>query len=89
MTSYHSTTELGASVGMVFMAKKRYDARSPAARKIVDDNSSEEMRRTLGAAWDEVAVEAREKAPGSQAGGRRADGRSSDETAENRCSGHH
>jgi TRAP-type C4-dicarboxylate transport system substrate-binding protein len=62
VTSYHYTTELGASVGMVFMSKKRYDALPPAARKILDDNSGEAMSRTLGAAWDEVADEAREKA---------------------------
>jgi TRAP-type C4-dicarboxylate transport system substrate-binding protein len=62
VASYHYTTELGASVGMVFISKKRYDALPPAARNILDDNSGEEMSRTLGAAWDEVADEARAKA---------------------------
>jgi TRAP-type C4-dicarboxylate transport system substrate-binding protein len=62
VTSYHYTTELGASVGMVFISKKRYDALSPAARKILDENSGEAMSRTLGAAWDDVADEARERA---------------------------
>ncbi len=62
VTNYHYTTALGASVGMVFIARKRYDALSPAARKILDDNSGEKMSRTLGAAWDEVADEARENA---------------------------
>ncbi len=59
VTSYHYTTALGASVGMVFMTRKRYAALSPAARKIIDDNSGEAASRTLGAAWDEVADEAR------------------------------
>ncbi len=59
VTSYHYTTELGASVGMVFISRKRYDALSAAARKILDDNSGEAASRTLGAAWDEVADEAR------------------------------
>ena len=62
VTSYHYETELGASAGMVFIAKKRYDALSPAARKILDDNSGEAMSRTLGTAWDETAEEARQKA---------------------------
>jgi TRAP-type C4-dicarboxylate transport system substrate-binding protein len=47
---------------MVFMAKRRYDALSPAARKILDDNAGEAMSRTLGAGWDEEADMAREKA---------------------------
>lgn len=62
VTSYHYETQLGASTGMVFMAKKRYDALPPAARKILDENSGEAASRTLGQAWDEVADEAREKA---------------------------
>jgi TRAP-type C4-dicarboxylate transport system substrate-binding protein len=53
---------LGASTGMVFMARKRYDALPPAARKILDENSGEAASRTLGAAWDEVAGEARHAA---------------------------
>ena len=62
VTSYHYETALGASAGMVFMAKRRYDALSPAARKILDDNSGEAMSRTLGAGWDEEAEAARAKA---------------------------
>jgi TRAP-type transport system periplasmic protein len=58
VTSYHYETQLGASAGMVFMAKKRYAALPPAARKILDANSGEAESRTLGAAWDEVANEA-------------------------------
>ncbi len=62
VTSYHYETQLGASAGMVFMAKKRYDALPPAVRKILDENSGEAESRTLGAAWDEVAEEARQAA---------------------------
>jgi len=47
---------------MVFMAKKRYEALSPEARKIIDQNSGEAESRTLGKAWDEVAEEARQAA---------------------------
>ena len=62
VTSYHYEMRLGASTGMVFMTKKRYDALSPAAKKILDENSGEAASRTLGAAWDEVADEARKAA---------------------------
>jgi TRAP-type transport system periplasmic protein len=62
VTSYHYEMRLGASTGMVFMAKKRYDALPAAARKILDENSGEAASRTLGAAWDEVADEARKAA---------------------------
>jgi TRAP-type C4-dicarboxylate transport system substrate-binding protein len=62
VTSYHYEMRLGASTGMVFMTKKRYDALPPEARKILDANSGESASRTLGAAWDEVADEARKAA---------------------------
>jgi TRAP-type C4-dicarboxylate transport system substrate-binding protein len=62
VTSYHYEMRLGASTGMVFMAKKRYDALSPEARKILDDNRGEAESHTLGLAWDEVADEARKAA---------------------------
>ena len=62
VTSYHYEMRLGASTGMVFMTKKRYDALPPEARKILDDNSGESVSHTLGLAWDEVADEARKGA---------------------------
>ena len=62
VTSYHYEMRLGASTGMVFMAKKRYDALPAAAKKILDENSGEAASRTLGAAWDEVTDEARKAA---------------------------
>ncbi|HEY3917210.1 MAG TPA: TRAP transporter substrate-binding protein [Stellaceae bacterium] len=62
VTTYHYETQLGASAGMVFMARKRYDALPPAARKLLDENSGEVESRVLGRAWDEVADEARKAA---------------------------
>lgn len=62
VTSYHYEMRLGASTGMVFMARKRYDALPAEARKLLDENSGEAASRTLGAAWDEVADEARQAA---------------------------
>lgn len=62
VTTYHIDTALGTPPAMVFMAKKRYEALSPEARKIIDQNSGETESRTLGKAWDEVAEEARQAA---------------------------
>src|SRR5262249_17904524 len=39
VTTYHIDTQLGTPPAMVFMTKKRYAALSPAARKIIDENS--------------------------------------------------
>jgi TRAP-type transport system periplasmic protein len=60
VTFYHVDTQFGAAPAMVFMAKKRYDALSPAARKIIDENSGEAASRWLGKTWDEVEREARD-----------------------------
>lgn len=58
VTFYHVDTQLGAAPAIVFMAKKRYDALSPAARKIIDENSGEAASRRLGRTWDEIDHEA-------------------------------
>jgi TRAP-type C4-dicarboxylate transport system substrate-binding protein len=60
VTTYHIDTALGTPPAMVFMARKRYDALAPEARKIIDQNSGEAESRALGKAWDEVAEEARQ-----------------------------
>lgn len=60
VTFYHIDTQFGAAPAMLFMAKKRYDALSPAARKILDENSGEAASRWLGMTWDEVNDEARD-----------------------------
>jgi TRAP-type C4-dicarboxylate transport system substrate-binding protein len=55
VTRYHAETELGTSTGMVFMAKKRFDALPPAAQKVLMDNAGEGMSRSFGAFIDEEA----------------------------------
>ena len=62
VTTYHIDTQLGTPPAMVFMAKKRYEALSPEARKLIDQNSGEAESRALGKAWDEVEEEARQAA---------------------------
>jgi TRAP-type C4-dicarboxylate transport system substrate-binding protein len=60
VTFYHLETKLGGAAGMVFMAKKKYDALSPAVRKILDDNSGEAESRVYGKFWDDVDNEGRD-----------------------------
>ena len=62
VTTYHIETALGTGPAMVFMAKKRYDALPPEARRVLDANSGEAETRALGRAWDEVEEEARQAA---------------------------
>ena len=52
VTSYHVDTLLGGAAGMIFMAKARYNALSPEARKIIDDNSGEAQSRAFGLAME-------------------------------------
>ena len=60
VTFYHLETKLGGATGMVFMAKKKYDALPAAVRKILDDNSGEAESRVYGKFWDDVDNEGRE-----------------------------
>lgn len=60
VTFYHLETKLGGAAGMVFMAKKKYDALPAAARKILDDNSGEAESRVYGKFWDDVDNEGRD-----------------------------
>ena len=60
VTFYHVEASLGGATGMVFMAKKKYDALPPAARKILDDNSGEAQSRVYGKFWDDVNGEGRD-----------------------------
>jgi TRAP-type C4-dicarboxylate transport system substrate-binding protein len=60
VTSYHYEMRLGASTGMVFMAKKRFDGLSPAAQKVLMDNSGEAMSRSFGAYLDGDAKRVRD-----------------------------
>lgn len=59
VTAYHVEAPLGSGPGMMFMAKKRYEALPAAARKILDDNSGEAAARSWGAFLDKLADEAK------------------------------
>jgi TRAP-type C4-dicarboxylate transport system substrate-binding protein len=59
VTTYHLETQLGASLAMLFMTQKRYDALSPAAKKIIDDNSGEAQSRLAGQYYDDSQKTAR------------------------------
>jgi TRAP-type C4-dicarboxylate transport system substrate-binding protein len=60
VSAFHVDTLWAGSSGLVFMAKKRYDALPAAARKIIDDNSGEAQSRLFGAFWDAVQDEGRQ-----------------------------
>jgi TRAP-type C4-dicarboxylate transport system substrate-binding protein len=60
VTKFHIDVPLGASSGMVFMAKSRYQALPEAARRAIDANSGEAQSRAFGAFWDRVQGEGRE-----------------------------
>jgi len=59
VTTYHVDTQFGGSAGVAFMSKARYNALSPEARKVIDDNSGEAQSRKFGAFWDAVNQEGR------------------------------
>jgi TRAP-type C4-dicarboxylate transport system substrate-binding protein len=50
VTTYHVDVAFGGAAGMIFMSKAKYNALSPAARKIIDANSGEAQSRAFGAA---------------------------------------
>ncbi|HEX3970743.1 MAG TPA: TRAP transporter substrate-binding protein DctP [Stellaceae bacterium] len=60
VTRYHVEAQLGTSTGMVFMAKKRFNALPPAAQKVLMDNSGEGMSRSFGAYIDSEAKDTRD-----------------------------
>jgi TRAP-type C4-dicarboxylate transport system substrate-binding protein len=60
VTFFHLETKLGGTTGMVFMAKKKYDALPAAVKKLLDDNSSEAESRVYGKFWDDVDNEGRD-----------------------------
>jgi TRAP-type C4-dicarboxylate transport system substrate-binding protein len=62
VTTYHVEAQLGNSLGVVFMTKKKYDALPAAARKVIDDNRGEAESRTFGAMWDSEHDKGREMA---------------------------
>jgi TRAP-type C4-dicarboxylate transport system substrate-binding protein len=61
VTAYHVDTTLGTAAAMVFMSKKRFEALSPAARKVLEENSGEALSRGWGQFWDQQDGEVRER----------------------------
>jgi len=56
VTAYHIETPLGSTPSVIFMSKKRYNALSDNARKVLDDNSGERGSREFGAYLDRQVV---------------------------------
>jgi len=63
---HHTETPLGGNAGMTFMAKKKFDGLSAAARKLLEDNSGEKQSRAFGQFWDAVNGEGRDLAKGDK-----------------------
>jgi TRAP-type C4-dicarboxylate transport system substrate-binding protein len=61
VTHYHVDAELGASMGMVFMARKKYAALPEEVRRIIDANSGEAASRRFGQFWDRVGAATRDQ----------------------------
>jgi TRAP-type C4-dicarboxylate transport system substrate-binding protein len=59
VTTYHLETQLGASLAMLFMTQKRYDALSPAAKTIIDADAGEDASRLAGQYYDDTQKSAR------------------------------
>ena len=53
VTKFHVDFPLGSAAGMVFMAKKRYEALPEAVRKVIDANSGEPATRAYGKFWED------------------------------------
>lgn len=54
----HINVSLGGGLAMIFMMKKKFDALSPQAQKILLDSSGEAMSRKDGALYDRLTNEA-------------------------------
>jgi TRAP-type C4-dicarboxylate transport system substrate-binding protein len=54
VTNFHVEVNLGAASGMLFMAKKKFDALPPEARKALVDNSGERASRDFGRHLDSL-----------------------------------
>ena len=60
VTRYHVESGLGTSTGMLFMARKKFDALPASAQKILAENSGEEASRFFGAYLDKDAARVRD-----------------------------
>lgn len=59
VTTAHLAAPLGGATGMVFMARKRWDALTPAARAVLEANSGCAVTRAMGAIVDDWDAEGR------------------------------
>jgi len=59
VTTYHIDASLGASTGMVFMSKKKWNTLSPAVKKVLEANSGEAQSKAFGTFWDRIIEEGR------------------------------
>lgn len=64
VTSYHVDAMLGSAPGMIFMAKKKYNALPVAARKVIDETSDASLSHSFGQFWDEQQALGRTKTMG-------------------------
>jgi TRAP-type C4-dicarboxylate transport system substrate-binding protein len=62
VATYHVESQLGANTYMFFMARKKYDALPPSAKKALDAHGGEGQSRALGAYFDGQAAEQRSPA---------------------------
>ncbi len=60
VTTYHLDAPLGSAIGVVFMAKSKYNSLPTQARAIIDANSGESASHEFGRVWDLVADRARQ-----------------------------
>jgi TRAP-type C4-dicarboxylate transport system substrate-binding protein len=65
VVTHHLDAPLGTSVGMIFMAKKRWDALPAAARAVLEANLGEVESRRIGTHFDGTAAAARAAAKAS------------------------
>jgi TRAP-type C4-dicarboxylate transport system substrate-binding protein len=54
VTKYHVEISLGGASGMVFMAKKKYEALPADAKKLIDSTATEAETRKFGEFWDKI-----------------------------------
>ena len=59
VTSFHIETEFGTTADIIFISRRAYNALSPPARKLLDDNSGEAMSRNWGKFVDSLAQKLR------------------------------
>jgi TRAP-type C4-dicarboxylate transport system substrate-binding protein len=59
ITTYHIEGEFGTNADIIFIARRAYEGLSPAARKVIDDNSGEQLSRALGRLYDDESRAAR------------------------------